>query len=176
MGAGLVKGAFMNTLSSLLKFISSFEPVGSIKMYGGSTAPSKWLICDGSAVSRTTYANLFAVIGTSFGAGDGSTTFNLPDLVGRTAIGAGTGTATGATAHTLGSKGGKETVTLTIDEMPAHTHDLPNVMGYVMSTAGGNGTYGAVNTWTEVNSTGGGQPHDNMSPYTTVNYIIFAGV
>ena len=65
-------------------------PIGSIQAYGGSTAPSGWLMCDGSAVSRTTYAELYSVIGTTYGTGDGSTTFNLPDLRGRVAQGAGT--------------------------------------------------------------------------------------
>ena len=112
----------MNTLSSLLKFISYFEPVGSVKMYAGSGTPSKWLYCDGSAVSRTTYAKLFGVIGTTYGAGDGSTTFNVPDFRGRVGVGVGTGTATGATAHTLGQTAGEETVTLTVNQMPKHTH------------------------------------------------------
>ena len=57
-------------------------PTGSITMYGASVAPSGWLECDGSAISRTTYSSLFAIIGTTFGVGDGSTTFNLPDLRG----------------------------------------------------------------------------------------------
>lgn len=113
----------MNTLSSLLTFIGSFEPVGSVKMYAGSSAPSKWLFCQGQAVSRTTYAKLFAAIGTTYGAGDGSTTFNLPDFRGRTAIGAGTGTASGATAHALGQREGAETVLLT-DQQVAHGHSF----------------------------------------------------
>ena len=65
---------------------------GEIKMYGGASAPAGWLLCDGSAVSRTTYASLFAVLGTSYGAGDGSTTFNLPDGRGRVPVGAGQAT------------------------------------------------------------------------------------
>lgn len=105
----------MNTISSLLSFIGSFEPIGSVKMYAGASTPSKWLICDGSAVSRATYAKLFAVIGTRYGAGDGVNTFNLPDFSGRTAIGV-------ATTHALAQKGGSETVTLTVSQMPSHTH------------------------------------------------------
>ena len=105
----------MNTLSSLLSFIGSFEPIGSVKMYAGASQPNKWLICDGSAVSRATYAKLFAVIGTRYGAGDGVNTFNLPDFSGRTAIGV-------ATTHALAQKGGSETVTLTVSQMPSHTH------------------------------------------------------
>lgn len=112
----------MNTLSSLLKFISYFEPVGSVKMYAGSGTPSKWLYCDGSAVSRDTYAKLFAVIGTTYGAGNGSTTFNLPDFRGRVPVGMGTGTASDAQTRSLGYKGGTETTTLTVSQMPSHTH------------------------------------------------------
>lgn len=108
----------MNTLSSLLSFIGSFEPIGSVKMYAGESQPSKWLICDGSAVSRNTYAKLFAVIGTRYGAGDGVNTFNLPDFSGRTAIGV-------ATTHELAETGGSETVTLT-DAQIAHGHSFTN--------------------------------------------------
>lgn len=65
-------------------------PSGTVVDFGGSSAPSGWLLCDGTAVSRTTYAALFGVIGTSYGAGDGSTTFNLPDARGRVSVGQGT--------------------------------------------------------------------------------------
>ena len=70
-------------------------PVGTINAYGGATAPDGWLLCQGQAVSRTDYANLFAVIGTSFGSGDGSTTFNIPDLRGEFLRGAGTNSHSG---------------------------------------------------------------------------------
>ena len=71
------------------------SPIGSILPYGGASAPSGWFICNGSAISRTTYSELFAVIGTSFGVGDGSTTFNLPDMRGKTTMGVETGHALG---------------------------------------------------------------------------------
>jgi microcystin-dependent protein len=78
-------------------------PAGTIQMYAGASAPSGWLLCQGQAVSRTTYARLFGVVGTTFGAGDGSATFNLPDLRDRFPVGASTGTALaaagGATSH-----------------------------------------------------------------------------
>jgi microcystin-dependent protein len=93
------------------------EPVGTVKDYAGSTAPTGYLMCDGSAVSRSTYSGLFAVISTTFGAGDGSLTFNLPDCRGRGRIGAGTGA--GLTARALGATGGEETHTLTVSEVPA---------------------------------------------------------
>lgn len=97
-------------------------PIGTILDFAAATAPTGYLVCDGSAVSRTDYAALFAVIGTTWGAGDGSTTFNIPDFRGRTSIGAGTGTATDATAHALASSGGSEGVTLTANESGTHSH------------------------------------------------------
>jgi microcystin-dependent protein len=92
-------------------------PAGSIFPYAGITAPSFYLLCDGSAVSRTTYSKLFSVLGTVYGIGDGSTTFNLPNLQGNIPVGKNSGTF-----NTLGATGGTETVTLTIDQMPAHDH------------------------------------------------------
>lgn len=101
-------------------------PIGTILDFAGSTLPTGYLECDGSAVSRTDYAALFAALGTTWGAGDGSTTFNLPDFRGRTTIGSGTGTASDATAHALGSTGGAETHTLTGAESgtSAHGHGM----------------------------------------------------
>ena len=126
------------SLNYLADFVSSSSAMaGVIKMYAGTTAPLGWLICDGSAVSRTVYAKLFHAIGTTYGAGDGSTTFNLPDLRGRTPVGVGTGTATGATAHTLGEKAGSETQTLSTANLPAHTHGSKTLTGsiYIRNTA-----------------------------------------
>lgn len=95
-------------------------PVGAVLPYAGAAAPAGWLLCDGGAVSRTTYAALFGVVGTTFGAGDGASTFNLPDLRGRSALGAGAGP--GLTSRTLAAKGGAETHVLATAEMPAHGH------------------------------------------------------
>lgn len=94
------------------------EPAGIIMPFAGTVAPEGYLFCDGSDVSRTTYATLFGVIGTTFGAGDGSTTFNVPDLSGRVPLGV-------SSTHLLGSTGGSETVTLTESELPAHVHQVP---------------------------------------------------
>lgn len=164
----------MNTISSLLKHIGyAIAPIGSVQLYAGATAPNKWLICDGRAVSRTTYALLFAAIGVAYGAGDGSTTFNLPDFRGRTAIGAGTGTATDATAHTLGSIGGEETHTLTIAEMPSHNHS-GSTLSWNASNAGTRDAFRSPSDGYTSN-TGGGQAHNIMQPYTAINYIIYAG-
>ena len=89
-------------------------PAGSMMMYVNSTPPAGWLAADGSAVSRTTYASLFAVIGTTYGAGNGSTTFNLPDLRGRVPLDNGQGA--GLTNRTLGASGGEEDHLLTAAE------------------------------------------------------------
>jgi len=91
-------------------------PPGCISPYAGSTAPGGWLLCDGTAHSRSTYAALFALIGTSYGSGNGSTTFNVPNLKDRFVLGK------GDTYSSLGGTGGSSSVTLTTDELPAHTH------------------------------------------------------
>lgn len=91
--------------------------IGSIYLFAGSTVPNGFLECNGSAVSRTTYAELFESIGTLYGTGDGSTTFNLPDLSGRVALGA-------SSNYTLGSSGGEETHALIESEIPAHYHTM----------------------------------------------------
>lgn len=97
-------------------------PAGTVVDYAGSAAPSGWLICDGSTVSRTTYPQLFANIGTTYGAGDGSTTFGIPDCRGRKTI----GKHSSGTFVTLGGVGGEENHTLSAAEMPSHTHTGPS--------------------------------------------------
>ena len=145
--------------------------VGIVQQFAGSTAPHGWLICDGSAVSRTTYSALFSVIGTTYGTGDGSTTFNLPDLQGRVAIGS-SGT------YALGATGGEATHTLSVDEIPQHRHNLQvhTSSGSSQSQSGlSYATTGYANT-SFCNYTGGSQAHNNMQPYIAMNYIIYAGV
>lgn len=92
---------------------------GSVYLFAGSTAPQGFLLCDGSAVSRDTYATLYAVIGDTYGAGDGFTTFNLPDLSGRVVLGT-------SSTYTLASTGGEESHVLTSAEIPSHTHVIPS--------------------------------------------------
>lgn len=109
-------------------------PSGTIMAYAGTTAPTGWVLCSGAAVSRSTNAALFAAIGTTYGAGDGSTTFNLPDLRGRTIFGldnmGGTAanrlTTTGGLSadNTLGATGGSQTVTLNTNNLPSHNHSF----------------------------------------------------
>ena len=147
-------------------------PTGTILAFAG-VRPSGWLSCRGATVSRATYPALFAVIGTRYGAGDGVTTFNLPDLRGRFPSGA-------SADADVGNTGGEAEHTLTVDEMPAHGHDLGGVRqdggagtsrNKLVGTTGtadsvpSNDTYG-------VRSSGGGQPHNNMPPYIDLNFII----
>lgn len=161
---------------------SSGVPSGSITGYGGTSAPSGWLLCDGSAISRTTYASLFSAIGTTFGVGDGSSTFNIPDARGRVIVGKDdmggsaasriTSAGSGITGTTLGATGGAETHTLTEAQMPAHTHTAGNPAtqgeGYHLGGGGGTVEPGAVAT----SSTGGSQAHNNTQPSIVCNYII----
>ena len=148
-------------------------PAGVVVPYISETEPSGWLKCDGSAVSRTTYSDLFAVIGTSFGTGDGSTTFNLPDLQGRTIVGSGSGS--GLTSRTLAASGGAETDshTLTLDEIPAHTHTYRSNEGNG-TAQGGCCAQGDVFATVNSGSSGGGSAHthDIMQPFLVLNYMI----
>lgn len=94
----------------------SYLPVGSISIYSGQTSPNGWLLCDGSVVSRTTYSRLFSVINTVYGSGNGSTTFNLPNLQDRIPVGK-------MSSTTLGGTGGNNSITLSTNQLPSHTHD-----------------------------------------------------
>ena len=98
-------------------------PTGLINPYAGLTAPTGWLICDGASVSRTTYASLFSVISTAYGAGDGSTTFGLPNLKGRLPVGL---DSTQTEFDAMGETGGVKSTTLTTSHLPSHTHSTPD--------------------------------------------------
>jgi microcystin-dependent protein len=151
-------------------------PVGTIMAVGSSTQPSSaWLACDGSIVSRTTYAHLFAVIGTTYGVGDGSTTFGLPDLRSRLLVGVGQGT--GLSNRTMGQYLGSETHTLTVTEMPAHTHvEIGFASGATspVQSIGGNRTGSATNL-NNTGSTGGGAAFGILNPAMVAAYFIYAG-
>ena len=97
--------------------------IGEIRLWAAATAPEKWLLCQGQAISRSTYADLFVVLGETYGAGDGTTTFTLPDFRGRTPIGVGQGS--GLTARSLAETLGEEVHALTADENATHTHTGP---------------------------------------------------
>ena len=148
-------------------------PVGMLSMFGGSTAPSKWLLCNGAAVSRTTYADLFTAISTTYGVGDGTTTFNLPDLRGRAPIGAGQGS--GLTDRTLGSSLGEEAHVLTSGENGPHTHGLP-VSGSGSGTGAMLFSSGQKKDTQASGSSGSGSAHNNIQPSLVVNFIIYTGV
>jgi microcystin-dependent protein len=158
---------------------SAFIPAGIVLPTAGAAADSGFLLCDGSAVSRTTYSNLFSKIGTRWGTGDGVSTFTLPNLnsTHRTLIGAdGTTIAVGAT-------GGEETHALTVAELAAHTHaPLANGSGYIVNggspglpqnyqgaTAGSGSNYSSAST---TGSAGSGTAHNNMPPYAAVLFQI----
>lgn len=148
-----------------------FFPTGGMIPFGGSSAPAGWLLCDGSAVSRSTYATLFSVISTAYGAGNGTTTFNVPDMRENVPV----GYKSGSTQFgTLGGSYGEKTHTLTTTEIPAHTHS----MGSAIVKSGGAGTevsqgnayaYGYVNATGSAGSDGG---HNNIQPSVVFNYII----
>lgn len=114
--------------------------VGEVKGYAGATAPSGWLVCDGSAVSRDAYSDLFAVIGTTYGSGDGSTTFNLPNMGGKTMIGADTdhalGASVGAESKAYTPSGSVEDHVLTTSEIPRHNHGWKDLQGGFWNLAG----------------------------------------
>lgn len=140
---------------------------GEIKMWPTGTAPTGYLLCDGSAVSRSTYATLFALISTTYGVGDGSTTFNVPNMQGRVPVGKNSGTF-----PTLGGTGGEETHLLTIAEMPTHSHVTPG-QGSVNTSNPSLGYASNNNTFTRsTNTEGGGGSHNNLQPYLVLNYII----
>lgn len=146
-------------------------PVGSIVQYGGVNAPAGWLICDGSTISRTEYKDLFNAINTNYGVGDGSTTFNLPNLKGKVAVGL---DANDSDFNELGKTGGEKTHTLTIDEMPSHKHIINKAI-----SSGGDGSGLAWSSTTDSNetgigATGGSRPHNILQPYAVINYIIKA--
>lgn len=209
------------------------NPAGAVTAFAGASAPSGWLLCNGAAVSRTSYAALFAVCGTTYGAGDGSTTFNLPNLKSRVPVGLDAATPA---FDALGETGGEAAHTLTAEEIAAHSHPNTLTNNVVASTAhdhplsgtkcraavgatdgtqvsigyvalGPLGQYTTTGSYTVFGSTmttatrtfnhhtpvygttdasasaattvaianasaGGGQSHNNLQPYLTMNYII----
>lgn len=140
-------------------------PVGTMIDYAGTSAPTDYLQCDGSAISRTTYATLFAAIGTTWGVGDGSTTFNIPDFRRRTAVGSG-GTGTGTLGNSVGNTGGSETHTLTRAEMPSGVPT--NASGSGNQGAFGGGSFNAPANNSAGYSQGTNSAHNNLQPSAVV--------
>lgn len=156
--------------------------IGEIRIFGGNFAPVGWAFCDGQVLPIAEYDALFSLIGTTYG-GDGQTTFALPDLRGRIPLSQGQST-TGRT-YNLGEKGGTEQVSLTLNQLPAHTHTVN------ASTAAGDKNSPQNATWASgnleyaqdgsnsfqlhqqnISPTGSGQAHNNMMPYLPVHFII----
>lgn len=157
------------------------EPfLAEIRIVGFNFAPRGWAFCDGQILPINQNQSLYSLLGTTYG-GDGRTSFGLPDLRGRTPIHVGEG-------HTLGQKGGAETVTLTAAQIAAHTHaaDATSASADALEVASTNmladsnknlyvdpaaADMTALRSGTITNA-GGGQAHDNMQPYTTLSYCI----
>ena len=156
--------------------------VGEIRMFAGNFAPAGWMFCEGQLLPISENETLFQLIGTTYG-GDGQSTFALPDLRGRMPMHMGSGG--GLSSRTLAESGGVETVTLTTQQIPAHTHvpqgdansgssDDPTGRVWASSSAI-QFIAGPTNTTmnnTIMGNTGGSQPHDNMSPYLVLSFII----
>jgi microcystin-dependent protein len=152
--------------------------VGEIRMFAGNFAPAGWMFCEGQLLPISEYETLFNLIGTTYG-GDGQSTFALPDLRGRIPLHFGNG-------FTLAETGGVETVTLTVSQIPAHSHPLlassspgnantpvgnltaesPTINVYIQDVTNSNMNPAAIT------STGGSQPHNNFQPYLCVDFII----
>ena len=161
--------------------------IGEIRMFAGNFAPAGWAFCDGSQLPISEYDALFTLLGTMYG-GDGQETFNLPNLGGRIPVCAGTDPATGTT-YTYGQMAGTESVTLTSQQLPLHTHTAFGSVDPATSnspqatipastpTAAGQLPYGtdpppAPLAAASVSSAGGSQPHDNTQPFLVVSFII----
>lgn len=157
--------------------------IGTIMPFAGNFAPAGWAKCDGSLLPIAENEALYALIGTTYG-GDGQETFALPDLRGRVPLHQGQGR--GLSINVIGEAGGVETVTLTTNQLPAHTHPVAanSGAGTSASPAGGVWAAGPANAYTAsaaanttmsgaaISASGGGQPHENMLPFLAVNFCI----
>jgi microcystin-dependent protein len=170
--------------------ISALMPTGTVLPFAGVNAPTGYLFCDGDAISRTTYSSLFDVIETTYGVGDNSTTFNIPDLRGRVIAGQDdmggvsadrlTGLSGGVNGDNLGATGGAETHTLTASQLPQHTHTFSGTVSLDGDSAGApteivmddNGSGTASNVTTANGGNAGDQAHNNVQPTIILNYII----
>jgi microcystin-dependent protein len=156
--------------------------VGEIRMFGGNFAPAGWMFCEGQLLPISENDTLFNLIGTTYG-GDGEETFGLPDLRGRVPVHMGTGSS--GTTYQIGEMAGVEEVTLTLQQIPSHTHAVqaspaaggPGPAGAVLGASPAidryqEATASAALASTSVTADGGSQPHSNLQPYLCVNFII----
>ena len=155
-------------------------PIGFNVLFSGpdNKIPTGWMLCDGRAISRTTYSELFDLIGTTYGVGDGSTTFNIPNLKGKVPVGL---NIDDEEFDVLGKTGGEKEHTLIVGEIPAHNHKI-KLRGGNNSDGGAVGftegkVYGQSNSFNNyqdiyMQKIGSDQPHNNLQPYIVQNYII----
>lgn len=159
-------------------FMEAF--MAQIVMFGGNFAPRSWAFCDGQLLSIAQNSALFSLLGTIYG-GDGRTSFGLPDMRGRVPVHPGNGP--GLSSYQLGAKGGIENTTLTVLNLPPHTHDISIVdeateergEGHYLANGQpiyGSGSSSATLRGDAVRNTGGGQSFNNIQPYLCVNFII----
>ena len=159
--------------------------VGEIRMFAGNFAPNGWMFCDGQTLAISENETLFQLIGTAYG-GDGESTFNLPNLQSRIPLHFGTGPD--GISYQIAETGGVESVTLTTQQIPIHTHpnfcskgggaNQPDPVNTIasksdlsqFSTAGATVAMGSPNMLSDI--AGGSQPHENMAPFLCINYII----
>lgn len=173
-----------SALQTQINALSAQVPIGTVVPFAGSSTPSGWLLCYGQNVSRSTYSALFTALSTTYGSGDGSTTFGLPDLRGRVSVGKDNMGGSSAnrfvnivSGGTLGASGGTDRHQLQTSEIPNHTHSIslyatggPNTP--VIQGGWSNGYWNA----TSSQGAGGGGYHSNTQPSLVLNYIIYAGV
>jgi microcystin-dependent protein len=154
--------------------------VGEIRMFAGNFAPAGWMFCEGQLLPISENETLFNLIGTTYG-GDGQSTFALPDLRGRVPVHFGGG-------FTLAEAGGAETATLTVQQIPAHSHTLAGSSNFATAASPQDAVPAASNVVNvnaygtdqpassvspnSVGAAGGSQPHENFQPYVCVNFII----
>jgi len=184
---------FSDMLQTYFNEQPTVMPVGAVIMHAANVIPDKWLICDGAAISRATYADLFAIIGIDYGAGNGTTTFNIPDWRGYSPMG-----AAGTFGLGVGAVIGEYEHTLTVGEMPTHNHGV-NDPGHSHRIGKSSGTVDvaaarpAANARTDntatpdmmtdsattgigTENTGDGLPHMNIHPVMGTTFLIYTGV